>query len=118
MKLRELLDAYDQWGKEIVINNDNLERITKDMPKAIMGKPILSEMEVVSFGFYDDELCVRITGMCEYHLEIPTVGLCCDAYYNSKRKDGRTWMHFPFCSEESCPLKHPELLKGATLKSE
>jgi hypothetical protein len=55
---------------------------------------------------------------CRYSLEIPTVGLCCEAYYLSKRKDGKEWMHFPFCSEENCPLKHPELLEGATLEDE
>lgn len=55
---------------------------------------------------------------CKYHLDIPTVGLCCEAYYKAKRKDNREWMHFPFCSEENCPLKHPELLKGATLEEE
>lgn len=61
------------------------------------------------------------TTQCKYHLEIPTVGLCCEAYYLSKGYKGcqeRSWFHFPFCSEENCPLKHPELLKGATLESE
>lgn len=53
---------------------------------------------------------------CKYHLTIPTVGLCCEAYYKSKRNDGKEWMHFPFCAEENCPLKHPELLMGATLE--
>jgi hypothetical protein len=55
---------------------------------------------------------------CEYHLEIPTVGLCCNAYYKSKRNDGKEWMHFPFCNKENCPLEHPELLEGATLRKE
>lgn len=55
---------------------------------------------------------------CKYNLEIPNVGLCCEAYYKSKRNDGLEWMHFPFCSEKNCPLKHPELLQGATLKKE
>lgn len=59
--------------------------------------------------------------LCKYHLHIPTVGLCCEAYYLSKGSRGfgqRCWMHFPFCAEENCPLKHPELLQGATLESE
>lgn len=55
---------------------------------------------------------------CKYHIEIPTVGLCCEAYYKSKRNDGKEWMHFPFCTEENCPLKHSELLEGATLERE
>ena len=58
---------------------------------------------------------------CKYHLQIPTVGLCCEAYYLSKGYRGcqqRCWMHFPFCAEHNCPLKHPELIHGATLESE
>jgi hypothetical protein len=58
---------------------------------------------------------------CKYHLQIPTVGLCCEAYYLSKGYRGcqqRCWMHFPFCAEHNCPLKHPELLKGATLEED
>ena len=58
------------------------------------------------------------TENCKYHLEIPAVGLCCEAYYKSKRNDGKEWMHFPHCNEENCPLKHSELLEGATLESE
>ena len=54
---------------------------------------------------------------CKYHLAIPTVGLCCEAYYKSKRNDGREWMHFPFCEDQNCPLKHPDLLHGATLET-
>ena len=57
----------------------------------------------------------------KYKLVIPTVGLCCEAYYLSKGNKGfgqRCWMHFPFCSKENCPLEHPELLKGATLETE
>ena len=55
---------------------------------------------------------------CKYQLDIPKIGECCEAYYKSKRNDGKEWMHFPFCSEENCPLKHPELLEGATIESE
>ena len=55
---------------------------------------------------------------CNYTIDIPFVGICCKAYYKSKRKDGKLWLHFPLCSEENCPLLHPELLEGATLTEE
>ena len=55
--------------------------------------------------------------LCKYHLNIPKVGLCCEAYYKAKRNDGREWMHFPLCSEANCPLEHPELIEGAILKT-
>ena len=39
----------------------------------------------------------------------------CAAYYESRRPDGKTWMHFPECKEENCPIEHPELLENAIL---
>ena len=53
---------------------------------------------------------------CRYQTTIPAVGLCCGAYYASTTPDKRKWMHFPFCDELYCPLRHPELLDGATLE--
>ena len=58
---------------------------------------------------------VELEQGCEYHFEIPTVGLCCDAYSQSVRKDGKHWANWPFCCEEACPMVHPELLEGAVL---
>jgi hypothetical protein len=39
-------------------------------------------------------------------------------YSCSKRPDGKWWAHFPKCSEEECPFKHPELLEGAVFDRE
>lgn len=57
---------------------------------------------------------------CAYHMEIPGVGLCCEAYYLSKLPNGKQsyYAHFPFCAEANCPIKHPELLKGRILDTE
>ena len=63
---------------------------------------------------------------CEYQLAIPPdvtemtgyAGTLCKAYSKSKRPDGLHWAHYPECKSENCPLKHPELLKGAILKEE
>ena len=52
---------------------------------------------------------------CKYTINIPSVGICCKAYCKSKRKERLFWLHFPSCSEENCPLIHPELLEEATL---
>lgn len=53
---------------------------------------------------------------CLYELDIPEVGICCKAYYNSKRVDGKLWCHFPKCTGINCPLLHTELLEGAKLE--
>ena len=55
---------------------------------------------------------------CSYELYIPDVGICCRAYYESKRPDGKLWCHFPKCAEINCPLLHAELLEGAKLERE
>lgn len=75
---------------------------------------IRSAREVIQLN---KERAEREANHCEYHLEIPRVGLCCEAYYQSKNANGNkySWFNFPFCAEENCPLKHPELLEGRTL---
>lgn len=55
---------------------------------------------------------------CEYNISLPTIGMCCKAYYESIRKDGKKWTHFPICTETNCPLIHSELLENAMLRSE
>ena len=55
---------------------------------------------------------------CKYNMAIPNVGICCKAYYESIRPDGKGWMHFPICMETNCPLIHSELLGEAKLESD
>jgi len=61
-------------------------------------------------------------GNCKYEMLFPKPPLDgkihCDAYSQSKRKDGRHWGHYPECKEENCPLIHPELLGDAVLETE
>ena len=54
---------------------------------------------------------------CKYELIFPNDGIVhCDAYSQSKRPDGYYWAHYPYCKDENCPLKHPDLLEGAILQ--
>lgn len=55
---------------------------------------------------------------CRYAIEFLRMGLHCMVYSCSKRPDNKWWAHFPECSEEKCPLKHPELLEGAIFDEE
>lgn len=66
---------------------------------------------------FEDNLCPNYTNpaRCEYSFEISNIGICCGAYGESKRPDGRHWAHYPFCEENDCPLIHPDLLEGAEL---
>lgn len=55
---------------------------------------------------------------CNYDVIFPDGEIRCMVYSYSKRPDGKWWAHFPECSEEKCPLKHPELLEGAIFDEE
>ena len=70
MKFERFMEMYDNRNGITKVNNDNLGTIvignTLEIMKCI---PMLDgvknynqlfEMEVVSFGFYNDELCVRV----------------------------------------------------------
>lgn len=52
---------------------------------------------------------------CKYPFEIPGIGMCCDAYSQSKRPDGRHWANYPECEAKNCPRLYPELLGDAKL---
>lgn len=60
MKCKEFLEMYDNWNIDTVINDDELNPIIKGRPDRILSRSNLGEKEVVAFGFYDGELCVRV----------------------------------------------------------
>ena len=70
MKFKRFMEMYDNRNGITKVNNDNLGTIVIGNTLEIMECiPMLDgvknykqlfEMEVVSFGFYDDELCVRV----------------------------------------------------------
>lgn len=76
MKFKEFMDLYDNWNGVTKVNDDELKTIVKARTLYIMEKneafaPFsvwssvrnydeLFNMEVVSFGFYDGEFCVRV----------------------------------------------------------
>lgn len=70
MNLREFLNLYDNWNGTTKVNDDNLDtivigntlRIMECIPtlNRVENYEKLFKMEVVAFGFYDNELCVRV----------------------------------------------------------
>lgn len=70
MKLRQFIEMYDNWNGTIKVNDDNLDMIVSGcileiiecipMLNKVKNYEKLFDMKVVSFGFYDDELCVRV----------------------------------------------------------
>lgn len=60
MRLRDFVDLYDNWNGILVVNDDNLKPIVKDKVEAALSHGNVYEKEVVAFGFYDNELCVRV----------------------------------------------------------
>lgn len=61
MKLKAFMEMYCDWNRTVVINDDDLEQIAKGIAVNVMDeRKDLWNMEVVCFGFYDNELCVRV----------------------------------------------------------
>ena len=61
MKFKDFMDMYDNWNGTTVVNDDNLDMIVKGRTSSIVEwEDYLWDMEVVSFGFYDNEFCVRV----------------------------------------------------------
>jgi hypothetical protein len=66
----------------------------------------------------DDYMNFNFINLCKgkYRIKIPKVGICCNAYFESKRIDGKYWTHYPLCDVENCPILFPKLLEGAKFK--
>ena len=60
MKLRDFVYLYDNWNGIQVVNDDNLNPIVKGKVQVALSHGNVCEKEVVAFGFYDNELCVRV----------------------------------------------------------
>lgn len=65
MKVLELICLFDNWNKFLIISDDELnhildgEKVFEVYDKMEKYKDILSK-EVASFGFYDDDFCIRV----------------------------------------------------------
>ena len=61
MRFKQFMSMYDNWNETLVVNDDNLNCITKGNTVAVMEtRKDLYDKEVVAFGFYDGEFCVRV----------------------------------------------------------
>ncbi len=60
-----LMCLFDNWSKNLVVNDENLEPILngktvlKVFEEREKYKSILNK-EVMAFGVYDDDICVRV----------------------------------------------------------
>ena len=60
MKLRDFVDLYDNWNGIGGLNDDKLDTVVKGEVEVALSYGNVNEKEVVAFGFYDNELCVRV----------------------------------------------------------
>ena len=73
MNFKDFMEMYDNWNGITKVNDNNLNVIVEGHTLAIMectenftstssveNYEKLFAMKVVAFGFYDDELCVRV----------------------------------------------------------
>lgn len=53
---------------------------------------------------------------CKFLFPFPDSSMHCNAYYESSVNGKKHfWAHFPRYEPSKCPVRHPELLKGAVL---
>ena len=61
MNFKQFMYMYDNWNGITVVNDNDLKLIVKDETHVIMStREDLFNKTVVAFGFYDNELCVRV----------------------------------------------------------
>ena len=61
MKFYDFISMYDDYYGKIVVNDNNLKQIFAGyIYDAGLGRTDLHNLKVVSFGFYDGELTVRL----------------------------------------------------------
>ena len=60
MILRDFMYMYDNWNGIVCINDDNLNLINEGRTSVALSYRDTYGREVVAFGFYDNELCVRV----------------------------------------------------------
>lgn len=61
MNFKEFMDIFDNWNGITKVNDDNLNMIIRHKTLHIMENCTdLFDMKVVSFGYYDGELTVRL----------------------------------------------------------
>lgn len=61
MKLGAFFDMYDDWDGNVCLNDDELKLIIEGQLRELAeNSSELLMSEVVSFGFYDNTLCIRL----------------------------------------------------------
>lgn len=62
MTVKKLIDLFDNWNIPIVINDNNLNRIIRvdHIFDFVENNKLMFKDKVVSFGFYDGEMTIRI----------------------------------------------------------
>ncbi len=58
MKVKNLIDRFDNWDMKLKINDDNLNCIGIGSFQHL--KKIFGEEKAISFGVHDNEFCIRI----------------------------------------------------------
>lgn len=63
MIFKEFIEMYDNWNEKLCVNDNNLNKIIEDITYKILADDnykYLFNYKVISFGFYEDTMCVRL----------------------------------------------------------
>lgn len=65
MTVMKVLELYDNWNTNVVVNDANLMQIATGSGWDIYHNPKINNFPVASFGFYDNEFCIRLNVLVE-----------------------------------------------------
>ena len=61
MTFMDFMDMYDNWNGRVKVNDNNLKTIVRGPTSRIMDtRKDLYEKEVVAFGFFGEEIAIRV----------------------------------------------------------
>ena len=88
------------------------------MENVVCGNKSVEECD----AYEPSKECISEMENCKYKMLFPSDNCNhCMAYSESTPPPTaryRHWAHYPVCANENCPLIHPELFEGHTLKGE
>ena len=104
MQLKEFIDMFDNHNGITVVNDSDLNCIAKGKTSDIAERTDLHNKEVVAFGFYDNELCVRVLTEKPF-----TCNDCPFFYADSDENDEPERCHYQGVEGEApCSYEPPE----------
>lgn len=98
---KDFIYAFDNWNGITVVNDNNLNCIIKGKTSDIAERKELHNMEVVSFGFYENELCIRVRPLIAYDRLLDIAMQSLSALYEAEPIEAMKYFKDVLCLSDS-----------------